>query len=213
LLGRRDAAQAFGGAEAARLAKAAGDGRAGRVRALVAAGADPNRAGEDGITPLQWAILRRSPRGASALLQAGADPARPGWGGRSALHLAAMAADPRHLALLLRHAAADLDVPHARTGESPLQHALAFARTAQATALIEAGASVHHTDRLGNTPLHTAALAHRPDDVLALLDRGADPLARNAAGLDFRAYLAIGPQGPGHDRVARWLREHGVGGA
>jgi hypothetical protein len=57
-----------------------------------------------------------------------------------------------------------------------------FGRSAEARALIEAGADVDQQNDDGSTALITAAFMAHPDIVQALLDAGADRNIRNNAG-------------------------------
>ena len=80
----RSAAEYFSTDPLARdLAVAAAAGKAAEVAGLVRRGANPNHAGNEGITPLHWAALAQSKPGMVALLKAGADPnrrsGRPRW--------------------------------------------------------------------------------------------------------------------------------------
>lgn len=211
-----DARQAFPDTRSAELAQAVADGDADRVRALVAAGADPNARGERGVNLLQYAMLARSPRGLQALLDSGADPSRPGMGGSTAVHGAAIANDPQYLDLLLAHRA-DPDVGHAETGESPLSEAAAPRYRAQFDALLRAGADPGRADRMGNTALHQAAKLNASGQVLALLKAGADPRARNLQGASFQTFLFKTPDDKlnaqarsERQAVVAWLEAHDV---
>lgn len=211
-----DAKQAFPEPRSAELAQAVADGDAAQVRALVAAGADPNARGDRGVTLLQYAMLAQSPRGMEALLDSGADPSRPGMGGSTPVHGAAIANDPQYLELLLARRA-DPDAPHAETGETALADAVAPRLRAQFDALLKAGADPNRADRMGNTPLHQAAKLNAAGQVLALLQAGADPRARNAQGASFQAFLFKQPDDklsePARQQraaVVAWLQAHDV---
>lgn len=69
------------------------------VKALLDAGADPERVNDRGQTALGAAVFRQSVAGVDALLAAGADPRA---GGRSAIEIAAFFDLPEMLALLRR---------------------------------------------------------------------------------------------------------------
>lgn len=61
------------------------DNRPGIVKVLIAHGADPNQAGEQGCNALHWAVIHGLPELVQALLEGGGDPAvciddRPGSG-------------------------------------------------------------------------------------------------------------------------------------
>ncbi|QWP77826.1 ankyrin repeat domain-containing protein [Lysobacter sp. K5869] len=211
------ASQAFSSPAAAGLAQAAADGDAARVRALVAAGADPNARGERGITVLQWALYQRSVDGLRALLAAGADPARGADDGTTVLQLAAMADDPKYLRALLE-AKVDPNLPNTVTGANALAAALTAERADHFAALLAAGADPGHADRVGNTPLHVAAKINEFGHALALLRAGADPKARNAQGATFQRYMFMSPDRllnaktrAERGAVADWLGERGIG--
>lgn len=211
-----DAKQAFSDPRSAQLAQAAADGDAAQVRALVAAGADPNARGDRDVNLLQYAMLAQSPKGVEALLDNGADPSRPGLGGATAVHGAAIANDPQYLHLLLAHRA-DPNAAHAETGETPLADAVGPRYRVQFEALLKAGADPRRADRMGNTPLHQAAKLNAGAQVLALLQAGADPGARNAQGASFQTFLFKTPADKLNaqaraDRAAvvAWLRERDI---
>ncbi len=206
----------FGAGPAARLAEAAASGDAARVAELVAQGADIDARGHDDVTLLQWALLHRSSVGLRALLAAGADTARAGVDGASVLHLAAAAEDPAYLKLLLARPAR-VDVPHARTGATPLMAALMAGRAAQVRLLLDGGARLDATDRQGDTALHVAAKINDAGSALLLLQAGADPQARNQRGATFQRYLALTPErvldatALAQRRALRaWLETHGI---
>lgn len=211
-----DAKQAFPDARSAQLAQAVAEGDAAQVRALVAAGADPNARGDRDVNLLQYAMLKQSPKGLEALLDSGADPSRPGLGGATAMHGAAIANDPQYLQLLLAHRA-DPDVAHAETGQTPLSEAASPRYQAQFEALLKAGADPNRADRMGNTPLHQAAKLNATAQVLALLEAGADPRARNAQGANFQTFLfklpadkLSEPARAERAKVTAWLQQHDV---
>jgi ankyrin repeat protein len=59
------------------LARAAAAGQVDQVATLVKKGVNPNGRGEEGITPLFWALFAGNEAGMAALLKAGADPNLP----------------------------------------------------------------------------------------------------------------------------------------
>jgi NAD(P)-dependent dehydrogenase (short-subunit alcohol dehydrogenase family) len=101
--------------------------------------------------------------------------------GEMGLHEAIVAGDLASVEALLS-AGADPNVKEPSGGSSPLITASMFGRTAEATALIEAGANVNQRNDDGSTALITAAFMAHPDIVQALLDAGADKEIRNNAG-------------------------------
>jgi ankyrin repeat protein len=211
-----DAKQVFSDSRTAELAAAAASGDAGRVKALVRAGANVNARGDKNVTLLQWAMLNKSTTGMEALLAAGADPSAPGIDNDTVVHLAAMANDPKYLELLLAHHAD----PNARNGvtrATPLVSALLGGRDTQFHALVAAGADPNAADRTGNTPLHQAAKIDQPQRVLELLEAGANPGATNVTGATFQYFLFLPPDKMvtpevrrGRDAVRNWLRMHHI---
>lgn len=211
-----DASKVFADPRVAALADAAISGDTAHVRALVKEGVDPNAHGDRGVTPLEWALLRKDLRGMQALLDAGADPSRPGVGGATVLHMAAMADDPSYLRLLLDRGA-DPNAPHGITQAPPLAAALMNPSNDAFDLLLAHRADPNRADRLGNTPLHVAAKVHKTHCVLRLLEAGADPARRNQQGATFQTYFNVLPAGGlnatargEHEAVHQWLRQHGV---
>lgn len=155
------------------LADAAGRGDADRVAALIRAGADPNAAGRDGVTPLVWALGRHSRGGVRALLAHGADPNAKGTPALHALTLAASADDPELLRALLD---AKGDPSACDSGGDPLlRTAIMHRRIENVRLLAGRGANLNALDRGHSTPVLTAADTDQWDVVALLLERGADP--------------------------------------
>ncbi|WP_058836164.1 ankyrin repeat domain-containing protein [Luteimonas abyssi] len=211
-----DPTTAFEGTSAAPLAQAIDQGEAIRIRELVAAGADPNAQAEDGLNPLQLAMLRQDKGALRALLAAGADPNRPGLGGATAMHGAAIANDPEYLDILLEYGG-DPDARHAQTQATPLAGATGPRTDANFRRLLAAGADPGAADRTGNTPLHKAAMLNAGAQVLVLLEAGADPQARNSQEASFQAFFFRTPAErltaearQGREQVVAWLRAHDV---
>ncbi|MBT1696381.1 ankyrin repeat domain-containing protein [Fulvivirgaceae bacterium PWU4] len=67
-------------------------------------------------------------------------------------------------------------------GSSPLISAAVFGKTAEAQALIEAGADLNFKNNDGSTALHSSAFFCRPEIVKMLLDKGADKTIKNNYG-------------------------------
>ena len=213
---RVSAHRVFADSSSAALAEAAAAGDTGRIRRLVAAGADPDARGDDGVNLLQWALLNRSTLGMAGLLDNGARPAGADSAGKTVMHYAAMANDPRYLEVLLAHRA-DPNTPDAVTLATPLESTIMWRREEQFRALLRAGADVSRADRFGDTPLHAAAKINAVDRVLDLLEAGADPRARNQRGNTFQRYLNMTPVDVqsedgrrGRAAITAWLEAHGV---
>lgn len=206
----------FSGTKTIALANAALGGDVTRVRAEVAAGANPNAQGKDNVTLLEWALLQQNKPAMTALLAAGANPSEPGLGGDTVLHMAAKANDASYLKLLLDHGA-DPNAPHGVTHAPPIDAALMNPQTDAFELLLAQHADPNRADRMGDTPLHVAAQVHKPQCVLELLKAGADPSLRNKRGDTFQTYFNILPAGglnataqAQHEAVHQWLREHHV---
>lgn len=204
----------FNGLDSQPLALAVAAGDTARIAALATPQALGER-GEQGITQLQWAILRQQPGSVQALLDAGADVAQTGMDGNSALHIAAMVADASYLAQLLAQQSAVIDVRNAVSGATPLAAAVLAGRPTQVRQLLDAAADSRLADRVGDTPLHIAARINAPQVALMLLQNGADAAAVNQQGLTFQAYFAQTPRHLQNDamRQARqqlddWLQAH-----
>ena len=165
---------------------AARRGRLAEIKALLAAGADPNaRNGAAKETPLHFAAKRGRASALKALLAAGADPKAPNRYGETPLHWAAGEGHGPLVAALLA-AGADPKAPN-RYRETPLHWAAPgswiFAGRANRNhasalrALLAAGADPNARDWLGETPLHCAAANGHASALRALLAAGADPNA------------------------------------
>lgn len=212
-----DSSQSFPeDARIAELANAAAHGEESRVRELVQQGADPNAEGENGITPLQFALLSDSMDGMRALILAGANPNRPGLGGATTVHTASMVDDPRYLQALLEYGA-DPNARHGKTGASALSVAAGPRTDAQFRMLLQAGADPDLADAAGNTALHAAAMINAGAHVRLLLESGASAHIRNAQGGSFQTYFFRTPDSrvtealrADRKAVEQWLLEHGV---
>jgi len=136
----------------AELFTAAQTGDTQAVRDQLAAGADPNWAGEEGITPLMAAAGQGHLDAVQALLDAGARADMTDVNGWSAIFKAAY-----------NH---EMD-----TGYAPV-----------VKALIDAGANPNATIHFGITPLMLAAGGGEGAVCEVLLEAGADPRAVNEAG-------------------------------
>lgn len=188
----------------------------GRLGVALAAGADPNAVGDEGLTLLHWAVLSRSEAACAVLLDAGADPHRADDDGETPLHCAASIDDPAYLTTLLTRQA-DPDVPNPRTGSTPLLQAVLRQLDRNVSVLLRHEANPNIADLAGELPLHAAAQLDRYADVLALLEAGADPAAVNGQKVTFQRYLFMTPSvllpptsRAAVDRISAWLAEHGI---
>jgi ankyrin repeat protein len=163
------------------LAQAAAEGGTDKLAALVAAGADVNSRGVEGMTPLLWALSRLSKPGVAWLLEHRANPnivfSRDG---SSATSFAAKLEDQWFLNEILAHGG-DINLRNPLNGRTPLVEAMASMRHANVRTLIAAGADLNTVDTLGLTPLMEAAMNQKYDLVYDMLIAGADATFQPAA--------------------------------
>ncbi len=172
------------------------------LRALIASGADVNRA--SGGTTALLAATRDSWHGRAeavlTLLANGADPLLTDGAGNTALHGAVLSAEPGVAAMLL-DAAAPINALNA-SGDSPLVVACRAANWALATFLLEHGAKPAPVD---GTPALVAAAGIADDDPtgvkLLLKQRAA---AVNTTDAQHRSALLVAAA-EGHEQIAQAL--------
>lgn len=139
---------------------------------LLARGARPDAAADDGITPLIAAVSRDNLGAVALLLEAGAPLEATDEAGYGALHHAAELGLAPSLGQLLA-AGADPNRPAARR-ETPLGRAALSGHADVVEALLAGGARLEQPGRDGNRPLHQAARAGYGRIVELLLSRGAE---------------------------------------
>ncbi len=133
------------------------------VRVLLAAGADVDDAGPDGVTALMLALIKRHEETALLLLDAGADP-NPAEAGFTALHLASATGSPAAAAALLARGA-DPDVRL----ERPQRLTNAF----EIGVFTSPGSG--RLTQIGSTPFLVAAKSADAGMMRLLAGAGADP--------------------------------------
>jgi ankyrin repeat protein len=205
---------------------AAMDGSAEGVRALLDAGADPNKAGKLGkkndITPLGAAILGDSPEIAKILAKGGADVNAPAFAGLPAMDYAA-SMGKTELAKALAEAGADVNA----TGVLGIGAMHSAAREGDIDALqslMKSGGDLNGRDDNGKTPLHHALTGGHADAAKMLLDAGADvnaaddngvtPLmdaASSRSGGAVRTALRAGADPDAHDKDGKHAAEFTLG--
>ncbi|HIX19574.1 MAG TPA: ankyrin repeat domain-containing protein [Candidatus Akkermansia intestinigallinarum] len=184
------------------LLKAVAEGKPGRLKLLLAAGADPNtRQNQD--SALFIAAYEGHTDCLNALLEAGADVNARNFDTQTALFKAAQKGHPSCVKALLA-AGADVNAKdpdgwqalhvakspaiikallshgadiNAQTDDSigtPLHFAVRHGRVECARTLIEAGADVNTGNTFGETPLHVAVSKNRIDCARILIEAGAD---------------------------------------
>lgn len=158
-LGGQTISQTFEDEKVVSLVKAADAGEADKVAQLVRQGANPNAVGNNGATPLLWALNARNHRGLEALLQAGADPnLLTEKVGNSAMYFASMGDDPELLHLLLKYRGNPNHPEQGQIKERPLSQAAAYGRIENMKLLLEAGADINAHDQF-NASAATKTLA------------------------------------------------------
>ena len=148
------------------------------VRALLAAGADPDAAWGDGTTALHWAAHRDAPALVADLLAAGADVDAADDHGITPLALACLNGSRLVVDTLL---AAGADPNAARSnGETPLMTAARVGSLGAARSLLAAGADPDAAEAaLGQTALMLAVAENHTPVARLLLETGADVSARS----------------------------------
>jgi ankyrin repeat protein len=147
------------------------------VRALLAAGANPNARAADGSTPMLYAAHFADIASVQALLAAKGDPNLTNRYGVGPMHEAALRADAEQLRILV-DAGADVDIALPQ-GETPLMLASRTSGVDAVRLLIEHGAKVNVVERWqGQSPLMYAAAHDRGAVAAALIAAGADVNAR-----------------------------------
>jgi ankyrin repeat protein len=188
------------------LAKAAGLGDATWVRALLAAGADPDALGADGAAPLHLAAEAGHRDAADALLEGGAEIDRQREGAGDTALIDAIQSHRDEVSILLLERGADVRLASWRGG--PLEAAaLGNARPPVVQALLARGAAAPPDDRRAVLALHHASREGHAAIVEALLEAGVAPDA--TVGPPGWTALMAAAHG-GHERAARLLL--GAGG-
>lgn len=180
--------------------------------------AEVSASGKGGLTPLAWAVLRRSSSAIAYLLREGAEGTSVAWDGaaRTPLHVASALESAQPLIAALVNGGVEVDVLDPAGYETPLLTSIMTGRIESLRTLVALGADVNRLDRVDNSPLHIAGGVADAEAVLALLDAGADPDRRNRIGVTFRAYFFMTPDRvltqaarDGRVRVSEWLSSHG----
>ncbi|KNC47506.1 uncharacterized protein AMSG_11713 [Thecamonas trahens ATCC 50062] len=131
------------------------------VRMLLAAGANPNSAKDDGWTPLMIAVHRRHLKVARVLIGSGAEVNQRNANGATALYVAAQLGFLAAVNLLLEAQASPL-AAKAVDGWTALHVATTGGFEDVVAALLAAGANPHAAAHDGETPLHIAAISPSP---------------------------------------------------
>lgn len=185
------ASELFANPKEAQLAEATGRGDLKQAEQLIAEGASVNAIGTRAMTPLLWAMGKRSIDGFRFLLDHGADAnavtccddKAPGMVHKlSAMGLAARIQDPAYLQALLAHNGKPNLVIN-EFGETPLFSTLNSHRYKNAEILLKAGADVNLTDSMSHlTALGEAISGSNFEMALLFLKSGADPTIKDRWG-------------------------------
>lgn len=184
VIGKRTVENTFSDPRVQALTAAACRGQVSAVAKLAAEGVDVNTRGEEGGTPLDFAITAGSRAGIEAMLEAGADPNRPGFQGWCPLTAAIHCKNNDLVEILLRYKANPngIETNHAR--ERPLVKAVYESNFELVKRLVAAGADVNVHDSFGaSAPIIGTNLAYF-EIVAWFLDHGysfdLDELAKGA---------------------------------
>lgn len=201
--------------DARALAKAAGKGKVKKVEELVRSGVDVDAKGNQGATPLFWAMANY--KGFKKLLELGADPNIVYGDGNTVVHAALTIRDSRFLEAILEHGGN----PNLKAGDSskntPLFDALNEGK-GKIDLLLEAGADINAQNSYGSTAVMATAGVGEFETAHYLLEKGADPTIANDAGETLASRVAdkIGAMRPGSEaehwqkKVVDWLEARGV---
>lgn len=150
-------------------------------------GADVNYIGQDGMTPLLWALSNNNLKAFSILLDTGANPNLTTRAGSdqtadtSPMELAAALEDSKFLKALLDHGG-DPDLSIGSSGRSVLYQAARHRRFSNIRLLVDRGAQIDHRNTSGSTALMESVSAKSFDVALTLLELGADPAIKDRWG-------------------------------
>ena len=175
----------FESASVAQLASASAAGNTNQIVKLVAAGADVNAVGKNGMRPLFWALIHENVRGFRCLIELGADPgavvgtAIPAR--QSALTLAASLPDSDYLEILLKKGA-NPNLPASQVAHAPIFSAIHYRRTNSIAVLLRHGADIEWKSVSGGGPLMHAIEQGNFEAALFLFRLGADALAKGRWG-------------------------------
>lgn len=165
------------------LLKAIHEDRTADAKALLTAGADPEKANRYGVKPLILACQSGKPKMVEALLAAGADAEATGKGGHTPLMIAARTGRPAPVqALLDSGAKADA---RDNKGQTPLMWAAVEGHTQVVKLLLDVGATDDKPLRSGFNAWFFAARQGHIGVIEALLAHGVDvntPMANSGGG-------------------------------
>ncbi len=188
------------------------DGSPEELAAHIAAGGNVTAAGNEGETPLHYAVKAGRVDLARVLLDQGAPLDAVTKYGGSPLFECAYQRELLEVAALLLERGADPNRSSAYDG-APLHAAASRDNVALIELLIAKGATIDGRDQRGSTPLHVAASQGHAGAVAALLRLGADPKLVTPNGKSPRALTssakvkALLPTSPAEEALERAVDE------
>ncbi len=194
----------YGATNDFRLMDAVKRGDAGAVKAMLAAGADPNQASADGSTPLHWAVHEENLEITDALLKAGA---KAEAASRYRMTPLTLAAEAGNAALINRLLDAGAD-PNGTSeeGQTALMTASLNGKTDAIRALIRRGAKINLAEAYkGQTALMLAAGEGNTAAAEQLIEFGAELRAKSKAGYTPLLFAVRNNR----YQTAKFLLEHG----
>jgi ankyrin repeat protein len=201
----------FEGGSQVTLLQEARQGDSAGVRDVVAQGANIDRVGKMGVTPLIWLLADREHEGFVILLREGADSEMKvnlSLEGEAdyvcALELSARIQDERFLQAALDYGA-NPNYVVSDGGQVLLHEAITYDAMENIRILLEYGADINRQNQYGLTPIAKAAAGRRYEIALLLLQEGADPTIENSSGISAIDYVReFGEMGihSGRDRDA-----------
>ena len=141
------------------------------VRLLLGRGADPNRRGADGMSPLMRATLADDRWMARLLLRQGADPEQPDASGQRPL-FAAIKFRRDAITVELLQADADIEIENSEH-MSALTNAIVEGDMPALQLMLTRGARINREDEEGRTPLFWALFCKHYDQARLLFSAGA----------------------------------------
>ena len=181
------------------LEKASMAGQSEVAKALVVAGADPNRADENGHTPIYWAAKNGHRDAVEMLIACGSDPERADKSGNGPLHCAAKSGHIEVVSVLLKKGARPNNACHKR--ETALHLAAKNGHRDIVLALVNGGADPNEATPIGDTPLMVAARGGKTSVVRVLLDHKWDREEHIVTFLCLHQVLVIAAREGHHDIV------------
>ena len=171
------------------LVRAAERGNAGEISGAIDQGADVNKVGKQGMTPLFWALAKQNLEGFRLLLEHGANPhvvveLPEGFQAShaGAVEMASKLEDSRYLRALLEHGADPNMIVNEESRQTPIYLAIMHRRLDNIKVLLEFEANLDHQDATLHTPLMRALSARMFENALFLLRAGSDPTIPNRWG-------------------------------